>query len=183
MKMSRKLVIIFSTVFVAAVVVAAYFVADGDKTSGKKLLKIVTDNVDLQVKDVLYTDVGESGLKWEVRADSAQYMKSEKLAQFDKIRVKLVLADGKTISMVGDKGKLHTDTKDMEITGNVEIVSDRGDRLTTDIIKYSGSEQRFYTDSPVKLENARLRIKGVGMSLSIKDRDVTLLSKVKAIVE
>lgn len=181
--MSRKLVIIVSAVFVSAVLVAAYVITEGNKAPGKKLLKIVTDNVDLQVKDVLYTDVGESGLKWEVRADSAQYIKSENIALFDKIRVKLVLADGKTISMIGEKGKLHTGTKDMEITGNVEILSDRGDRLTTDIIKYSGQEQRFYTDSPVKLENARLRIKGVGMSLSVKDRDVTLLSKVKAIVE
>lgn len=143
---------------------------------------MVKGNADLQVRDVLYTDVGKSGLKWEVRADTAQYMRNENVAHFEKIRVKLVLSDGKTIFLQGEYGKLYTDTKDMELTGKVEIVSDRGDRLVTDVLKYSGKEQRFYTDMPVYLENAGLKVKGVGMSLSLQNRDVALLSQVKAIV-
>jgi LPS export ABC transporter protein LptC len=68
----------------------------------------------------------------------------------------------------------------MEVFGNVEIISEKGDRLTTDILRYSGREQRIYTDSAVKLENPRMQVKGVGLSISLVDKDVALLSKVKA---
>jgi rhodanese-related sulfurtransferase len=61
-----------------------------------------------------------------------------------------------------------------------EIISDKEDRLTTDFLKYSGSEQRIYTEGAVKMENARMQVRGVGMSLSLADKDVTLLSRVRA---
>jgi LPS export ABC transporter protein LptC len=140
----------------------------------------MADNADLQVKNINYTDVGESGLKWEIKADSAKYIRNENLALFDKVKVKLVMEDGRTIIMSGDKAKLHSDTKDMEISGNVTIISDKNDHLTTDILKYSGSEQRIYTEEIIKMENPRMQVVGRGMSLSLKDKDVALLSRVKA---
>jgi LPS export ABC transporter protein LptC len=179
MKLRKRTLII--TIIIAVVVsVMTVVLIMKNKSSQSKLLNIVSDNVDLQIKDVNYTEVGDSGLKWEVKADSANYVKSENIAILDKIRVKLVMSDGKTFIMTGDKGKLHTDTKDMELSGNVEVISEKGDRLTTDILKYSGSEQRIYTEEAVKMENSRMQVRGVGMSLSLDNKDVTLLSKVKA---
>jgi LPS export ABC transporter protein LptC len=178
---SKVVIIILIAVVISAVAVVLFI--ESRKSSNNPLLKIMSDKVDLQVKNVHYTDVGDSGLKWEIKADSAKYVKSENLVLFDRIRVKLVMTDGRTLVMTGDKGKSNTETKDMEVSGNVEIISDKGDRLTTDILKYSGSEQRIYTDSAVKLENSRMQVNGVGMSFSLDDKEVALLSKVKANVK
>lgn len=180
MKLKKRTLII--TVAIATVVLAfaVLLVMKNNNASQSKLLNIVSDNVDLQVKNLNYTDVGDSGLKWEVKADSANYVKSEEIAILEKVRIKLVMSDGKILIMKGDKGKLHTDTKDMELSGNVEVVSDKGDRLNTDFLKYSGSEQRIYTEGAVKMENTRMQVRGVGMSLSLADKDVALLSRVKA---
>jgi LPS export ABC transporter protein LptC len=71
----------------------------------------------------------------------------------------------------------------MEISGNVKIVSDKGDNLTTDILKYSGSERRLYTEAAVTMENDRMQVRGVGMNISLEDKDVALLSRVKAHVK
>lgn len=180
MKLKKKTLVIAIAITLVVSAAAVALVVKNNNASQSKLLKIVSDNVDLQVKNLNYTDVGDSGLKWEVKADSANYLKSDNIAILDKIRVKLVMSDGKTFLMKGDKGKLYTDTKDMEISGNVEVISDKGDRLTTDFLKYSGSEQRIYTEGAVHMENARMQVRGVGMSLSLADKDVTLLSKVKA---
>jgi len=180
MKFKKRFIVIalvIITVISAAVII---MVIEKSNSSQSQNLKIMTDNVDLQVKDVNYTDVGDSGLKWEIKANSAKYMKNENLAIFEHVRIKLVMQDGKSFVMTGDKGILKTDTKDMEISGNVEVVSDRGDHLNTDNLKYSGSEQRIYTEAPVKMENDRMQVKGVGMTLSLNDKDVSLLSKVKA---
>ena len=159
---------------------AVIFLVESSRSSKKQLLNILSDKVDLQVKNVLYTDVGVSGVKWEIKADSAKYVKNDNLILFDRIGVWLVTSDGRTFIMTGDKGKSNTETKDIEISGNVEIISEKGDRLTTDILRYSGAEQRIYTDSAVKLENPRMQVRGVGLSISLADKDVSLLSKVKA---
>lgn len=180
MKFNKKVGIV--TVVIAIVIssATAIMIMEKRESSQGPLLRIMSDNVDLQVKDIHYTDVGDSGLKWEIKADSAKYFKSENIAMFDQVRVKLIMEDGRAIIMTGDKGKLRTDTRDMDIFGNVVIISDKGDRLTTDILKYSGSEQRIYTEAVIKMENPRMQVSGIGMSLSLKDKDVALLSRVKA---
>ena len=175
---SKVVVIIIILVIIGAA--AVIFFVEKSRSSKNQFLNILADKVDLQVKNVLYTDVGASGMKWEIKADSAKYVKNENLVLFDRIRVKLVMSDGRTLVMTGNKGKSNTETKDMEVSGNVEIITEKGDRLTTNILKYSGSEQRIYTDSAVKLENSRMQVKGVGLSFSLEDKDVALLSKVKA---
>ncbi|MGO9136723.1 MAG: LPS export ABC transporter periplasmic protein LptC [Syntrophales bacterium] len=180
MKFKRRNIVI-AVLAVAIVTGAAVLLfLESGKSSKNQLLNIVSDKVDLQVKDVHYTDVGASGVKWEINANSAKYVKNENLVLFDRVRVKLVMSDGRTLVMTGDKGKSNTETKDMEISGNVEITSDKGDHLTTDILRYSGAQQRIYTDSAVKMENSRMQVKGVGLSFSLEDKDVALLSKVKA---
>jgi len=180
MKFKKRIVVITGVIILVISVAAIVLVMESRKSSPIPLLNIMSDKVDLQVKNINYTDVGDSGLKWEIKADSAKYIKSENLAMFDRVRVKLLMSDGKTIVMTGDKGTLNTNTKDMEITGNVEVVSDRGDRLTTDILKYSGSERRIYSEVAVTMENARMQVRGMGMSVSLDNNDLALLSRVRA---
>jgi LPS export ABC transporter protein LptC len=175
---NRKAIVIGSVAFLALATVV--FLVFRSEYNGDKRINILSDNIDLQVKDVLYTDVGDSGLKWEIAADTAKYMKGENLAVFDNVRIRLIMKDGRTFVMTGKNGRMNTETKNMEISGNVTIVSDHGDRLTTDILKYSGSEKRFFTDSPVVMENSRMRVQGTGMTLSLDRQGVSLLSKVKA---
>ena len=180
MKFKKSNVVIIVLILAVIGAAAVVLFMESSTSSKKQLLNVLSDKVDLQVKNVLYTDVGASGVKWEIKADSAKYVKNENLVLFDRIRVKLVMSDGRTLVMTGNKGKSNTETKDMEVSGNVEIITEKGDRLTTNILKYSGSEQRIYTDSAVKLENSRMQVKGVGLSFSLEDKDVALLSKVKA---
>ena len=173
---------VFIISFVALVMLAAavFLIVHGKSPQGNKQIEIMSGNVDLQIRNILYTDVGDSGLKWEIKADSATYVKSENLAVFDKVTVKLIMQSGKTFILSGNHGRLNTETKNLEILGDVTIVSDQGDHLSTDILKYSDSEQRFYTDSPVELKNSRMQVRGTGLSLFLKEKDVSLLSKVKA---
>jgi LPS export ABC transporter protein LptC len=183
MKVKKRIVVITGVIVLVISVAAFVLVMERRNSSLSPLLNIMSDKVDLQVKNINYTDVGDSGLKWEIKADSAKYIKSENLAMFDRVRVKLLMSSGKTIVMTGDKGTLNTNTKDMEITGNVEVVSDRGDRLTTDVLKYSGSERRIYSEGAVTMENARMQVRGMGMTLSLEDKDFALLSKVRANIQ
>ena len=179
MKTKRKTVLIVAILTVILSVTA--ILAIGLRRAPEKaLLKIMSDQVDLQVKNVRYTEVGDSGMKWEITADTARYRKKENLALFEKVKVRLVMKDGRVFVMNGDRGRLNTQSRDMEIEGNVGIVSENGDRFATDRLLYRNAEKRIETDRPVVMENGSVRISGVGMILTLDEKKVTLLSQVRA---
>jgi LPS export ABC transporter protein LptC len=178
-KTGRKTVLI--VVVLAAVLSAvAIVIVSIPKDAGKEALKITSDHVDLQVRNVRFTEVGDSDMTLEITADIARYQKKEKLAFFDKPTVKLLLKDGRTFIMSGDRGRFNTDSKDMEIEGHVGIVSENGDRFATDRLRYSNAGKLIETDGSVVMENKNIRVSGVGMTLSLEEKKVALLSQVRA---
>jgi LPS export ABC transporter protein LptC len=182
MKINKKtgFVAAVAVVFILAAIVL--FMGQG-RDASKSALKVMAENVDLQVKNILLTEVGGAGEKWEIKAETAQYKRKENLALFDKVTVKLVMADGKTFIMTGDKGKFMTETKDMEISGNVVITSEQGDRFTTDQMKYSYKDKKVYSDGNVTMDNARMTVTGVGMNLLMNEKKIKILSNVKVVTK
>lgn len=179
MKANRRTVLIVT--ILAVILFAAVILAIGLRRPPEKaLLKIMSDRVDLQVKNVHYTEVGSSGMTWEIKADTARYQKKENLALFDKITARLVTKDGRVFVMKGDTGRFNSASRDMEIEGNVDIVSENGDRFATDRLLYRDAEKRIETDRPVVMESRGIRISGVGMIFSLDEKKVTLLSQVRA---
>jgi LPS export ABC transporter protein LptC len=181
MKFSKKKIIIILSILVVVTttfVIVAVIRNIGSKP--KNVLKILPDHVDLQIKDFVYTEVGAANSKWEVKAQTAQYNKKQNLAVFDRVQIKLTTAEKKVYQMTGNKGQMLTDKKDIEIKGNVVIVSESGDRFTTDYIKYSNAERRFYTDAQVFMENNNMKITGKGLVLFMNTGELNLLSSVKA---
>jgi LPS export ABC transporter protein LptC len=179
MKTKKKKMLIAAALAVI-VSVAVFLVVGIRETPEKALLKIMSDRVDLQVKDVHYTEVDDAGTKWEIRADTARYQKKDNLAFFEKIAVRLVMKDGRVFMLNGDHGQFNSLSRDMEIEGNVRIVSENGDRFSTDRLQYKDAGKRIETDRPVAMENESIRISGVGMIFALAEKKVTILSQVRA---
>jgi LPS export ABC transporter protein LptC len=152
----------------------------GIRETSRGGLKILLEKTDLDVKDVRFTEVGESGEKWEIRAERARYFRKENKALFDRADIRLVLKDGKVFRVRGDRGSMDTSSRDMELVGNVSVESDGGDRFSTDRLQYSHAKGIVSADGAVVLENARMRIDAVGMRLSLVKKEVSLLARVKA---
>ena len=179
MKKKRKTALI--VVILAVIVSVSAIIAIGLRRAPEKaLLKIMSDRVDLQVRNVHYTEVGDSGMKWEITADTARYRKKENLALFEKVEVRLIMKDGRVFVMNGDRGMFNTRSRDVEIEGNVGVISDSGDHISTDRLQYRDAGKRIETDRPVIMENRSVRISGVGMILNLDEKKVTLLSQVRA---
>lgn len=180
MKLNLKTIIILSVSVIALASIVIFTVVRHISEKPKNILKILPDHVDLQIKDFIYTEVGQANSKWEIKARTAQYNKKQNLALFDQVQIKLTTAEKKVYVMTGDKGQMLTDKKDVEIKGNVVIVSDSGDQCTTDYLKYSDAEKKFYTDAPVIMENKKMKIIGNGLTLFMNTGELNLLSSVKA---
>jgi LPS export ABC transporter protein LptC len=179
-KLKKKTWIIAGLAFLAILSVFLVLKAVNDRKAPQKLLKVMAENIDLQVKNVVYTDVGQSGEKWEIKADTVQYLKKENVALFDKVRVRMMTAEGKSFTLTGDKGRFQTEKKDIEIVGNVEGTSDGGERFTTDKLNYNNAEGKIYTNSAVTMASGQMKIVGTGLTVNLKSGELTLVSKVKA---
>ena len=177
-KKGKKTVII--VVVLAAVLFVLVIIVSIPEEPGKEPLKITSDRVDLQVRKVRFTEVGDSDMTLEITAEVARYQKKEKLAFFEKPAVKLLLKDGRTFTMSGDRGRFNTDSKDIEIEGHVGIVSGNGDRFATDRLRYVNAGKLIESEGSVVMENKRIRVSGVGMTLSLEEKKVALLSQVRA---
>jgi len=160
--------------------IAVFMAIKTAQNKASALLKILPDQVDLQIRDFVFTEVGEGNSKWEVKAQTAKYYKKENYALFDKVQIKLTTEEKKIYTMTGDKGKMLTDKKNIEISGNVVIVSETGDRFTTDHLNYSDAEKKFYTEAPVMMESKTMKIKGVGLTLYMNTGELNLSSAIKA---
>lgn len=169
--------------FFALLILAGHLLFGSGKNAESPALKIMPDNVDFQVKDVHFTEVGDTDTSWDIRADSARYMKKESMAVFEKVQITMIRRDGRKFTMSGDSGRVNTETKDAEIHGNVVLTSDRGDRITTDKVFYSGKEKKAYTEDEVVLTRPGLDLKGKGMVFYVDRQHVRLLSGVKALVK
>jgi LPS export ABC transporter protein LptC len=180
LKTNRRRILLIAVLVATALSAVVIVVIGTQKEPGKELLKIMSDRVDLQVRNVHYTEVGDSGMKWEIKADAARYQKKENLAFFDNLTVKLVMKDGMTFVMTGDHGRFNTESRDMEIEGNVGIVSENGDRFATDRLRYRNADKVVETDRPVAMENKSVKISGVGMVVSLEGKQVAILSQVRA---
>jgi len=180
MKLSKKTIIISSiAVVLIAILIAAIAIIKININKPRNFLKALPD-VDLQIKGFVYTEVGEANAKWEVKAENATYSKKQNLAVFDRVQIKLTTSDGKVFIMNADKGRMFTDKKNIEIKDNVVIISDTGDRFSTDHLSYNDAEKKFYTDAPVTMENKRMKITGVGLTLFMNTGELNLSSRVKA---
>ena len=180
MTMKRKKILWVLLPLLGLLAVSLVLVIGVFREPEKALLKVLSEKTDLQVRDVHFTEVGDSGMKWEVRADTARYQRQDQLAFFEKIAVKLVMKDGATYLLTGDKGTLKTDSRDLEIEGNVLIVSETGDRFTTRSLRYRNADRIISTDDPVEMESGPIRVSGVGMIFPLDENRVSVLSKVRA---
>jgi LPS export ABC transporter protein LptC len=180
MKLSKKTIIISSIIIVSIVLLIAVAAIIKINIGKPKLLKKLQDGIDLQIKGFVYTEVGEANAKWEVKAENATYNKKQNLAVFDRVQIKLTTSDSKVFVMTADKGQMFTDKKNVEIKDNVVIISDTGDRFSTDHLSYNDAEKKFYTDAPVTMENKHMKITGVGLTLFMNTGELNLSSLVKA---
>jgi len=166
---TQKVMLLGGLCVVLAVAVFMISRALEDQTEKAGTLKILTDDADVHIKNAHYTEVTDSGTVWEIDAESVRFVRKENLAYFDKVRIKLTLKDGQSYVMAGEKGLLHTDTKNAELQGDVNVTSSSGWRFDTAALKYIDADQVVRADTDVKLQ-------------STKTEEVKLSSKVNAVL-
>ncbi len=75
------------------------------------------------------------------------------------------------------------DADDFVLSGGVVGTAQRGERFTTDSIRYLASSRELVSSTPVELRRADLRVRANGMKLGLDERRLRLIGDVRAEVE
>jgi LPS export ABC transporter protein LptC len=88
-----------------------------------------------------------------------------------------------TWTVTGDEGELQQPSRDVELRGNVVLVSSEGFRLETTRLFWQASEQRAWTDDPVTITREGAVVRGQGLNAHVADRITSVKGRVRAVFE
>ena len=117
-----QLALIAIAVFTIVLVVNSLVRNVPSSKNSPKMENLPPREVDMQINDVYYEQINQDGFKeWELNADSAQFFKKENKIVLHELTVTLFSDKGKAYKLVADEGELHTDSKDVVVSGNVRF--------------------------------------------------------------
>ncbi|MEW6516306.1 MAG: LPS export ABC transporter periplasmic protein LptC [candidate division FCPU426 bacterium] len=128
------------------------------------------------------TSTRDAAVEWEFAARSAQIYEKIHLAKAQDIKV-TYWQKGRVVStLTARRGVIDTENNDMRAEEQVEMVSAEGVRLTTERLNWSHSQQRLYTDLPVRVVRRNSVLTGVGMEADSELKHINVLAEVKITV-
>jgi len=141
----------------------------------------------IQGADLIETREGKK--EWELRAERANSTKEKGLWILETVRSKFYSEndDGVFFVVKGDRGRVVVATKDMEVSGNVDVQSSNGYTFNTEKINYSSSDRLLTSDDPVKMQGLAdadsdgIYLEGVGLLASLKEQYMDVTSSVKLV--
>lgn len=134
---------------------------------------------DANLKDVCYTQVRNGFKEWVLNAHSASYFEHTGNLLLNRIHMIFYERNGKRIYLTGERGKLNTTTKDIEVYGNIVVVSEDGYQLRTNSLKYLSSKRHMYTKDRVWIGSKDIIMEGEGLEFDVDTKKITILRDIK----
>jgi len=147
----------------------------------KHLENLPPTGVEMQLDNVHYEQINEQGFKeWELDAHTAQFFKGENKIVLQSLTATFFSAEGKTYKLVADHGELYTDSKNVNVSGNVVANTHEGYQIKTDSLQYNAQKRTITTNDTVALSGKDMVMTGRGMIADLEHEKLHLLGEVKA---
>ena len=138
--------------------------------------------VDMQIGDIHYEQTDKNASKeWELNAKAAQYFKGENKIVLQSIELTFFSGEDKAYKLTADEGELYTDSKDVNLSGNVVVATEDGYHVQADSFKYNAEEKKIFTNDRVHLSGKELVMTGKGMVVDLDKEKLYILEEVKAL--
>lgn len=148
----------------------------------KLLENLPLPGVNMQINSIHYEQTNQHAFKeWELDAQSAQYFKKENKIVLQSIEVTFFSNEGKVYKLTAKHGELHTDSRDIKVSGEVVVLTDEGYRIQTNSFHYRAEERKIFTDDDVTLSSERLVMSGKGMIVDLEKERLYILKEVRAL--
>lgn len=142
-------------------------------------------SADYRLKQVHLQEQGRDGSRWQLDAEYSETFEEQNKTTMKKVTVKVDQpAKGeqatRSWTVTGDEGDLNQETKNVELRGNVVLVSSDGLRLETDRLRWDAEAQRAWTDDPVVIYRAGAVVHGTGFESRVAEEVSSIKGRVRA---
>ncbi|MBN2468330.1 MAG: LPS export ABC transporter periplasmic protein LptC [Deltaproteobacteria bacterium] len=131
-----------------------------------------------------YTATNKEGMtEWRLTAATARYFEENKRAELKTVGITFYSKEGAVYRVRGDNGVFNTESKDVQLSGNIIGTSNDGYQFRTTSILYKADTKKAQTDDRVFLEGPQVNLEGQGMVVDVEKKRILLLHNVKAHVK
>jgi len=152
------------------------------KEEPRRLVSVLPENMDVSLNRIHHVATRDGVKQWMLDAESAQYQKRDNKTVFKEVSVSFFLKDGKTMHLTSRDGLLLTDTKDMEVWGDV-VVRNGPYELNTDKLRYDYKTQSISAEAPIVIKGNRMNFSGDSMTFNLQTEEIVVWGRVKAVLE
>lgn len=145
-------------------------------------LAVLPEYSDITLNHVHHVATRNGIKEWVLDAESVRYQKDENKTILKDISVTFFLNNGKTVHLVSSDGAFFTDTKDMEVSGDV-VVRSGPSELKTEKLCYDYESRSISTDSRIVIKGEGIHLTGKGMTFSFKTEQAVVRGGVEAVFE
>jgi len=144
-------------------------------------VSIVNTDADIKLDDIHVIENSKGYKEWELWADTAKTYQEKDITIFNKIKMK-IYKDNTFWELYANKGSLVISSRDVLMSGNVVIKSNRGFILKTESISFKPSSDTLFANAKVLIEGDDFKVNGYGLIGNIKKGNFTIKEKVVALL-
>ena len=146
----------------------------------------VAMNADYRLKHVRLQETGRDGSRWQLDAEYSETFEERSTTVMKKVTIKVDqpsknAAQPRSWTVTSDEGDLNQGTKDVELRGNVVLISSDGLRLETERLRWDAGGRRAWTDDPVTIYRTGAVVRGTGFESRVDEEASSIKGRVRAI--
>lgn len=170
------------TVIVALVLVLAAGIWRGKSRQNQQDAQQASPvDAEMKLTDMEFTEMQEGKRFWTLCASEAKYFQDQQKTLLQAVRLTLYLEKtGEEIHLESREGVLHSETKDIDLSGDIHVELPREYVLTTEKAHYTHSSRIVESDDPVHISGPGLELDGNTWKYSIADHVAKVNGKVTA---
>ncbi len=139
----------------------------------------VETRADYRIKEVHLQEQTRDGSRWQLDAALAESFQGEGRTTMKKVTIR-VDQPTRSWTVTADEGDLVDNSKDVELRGNVVLITNDGLRLETARLRWAAAEQRAWTDDPVTIYRPGAVVHGSGFESRAADETTAIKGRVRA---
>lgn len=180
----RKAPIIILTLVVVFISVVVGVLIHRARTPRAISTEAAASNADYRLKQIRLQETGRDGSRWQLDAEYSETFEEKNTTSMKKVTIKVdqpsSATSARSWTVTGDEGDLNQETKDVELRGNVVLVSSDGLRLETERLRWDAEAQRAWTTEPVTIYRSGAVVRGTGFESRVAEEATSIKGRVRA---
>jgi LPS export ABC transporter protein LptC len=178
-RISKIKIFVVAVIFISCTVIVTVFLySRRSPDPARDLVSSLPAGADLTIADIHQTATRDGRREWSLDAASARYQNAEKKVILTELSMTFYLENQQDLKLTADSGVLLTESKDVDIHGNVVLKSSEAQMKTEDL-RYRHAQRILSSLSPVEITGTSYRLTAQRMQIDLNTNRATFEGDVR----